>query len=111
MKKSVNGKSFDEIFEQRGKEVQVSEMVENTTYLFVTNPEIFAQVSIGRFCKFQKEQERVDAIITGQVFTSGNFYENKESDKCGILMAHQKSIFEATTDQRELLNAYKNESK
>lgn len=33
MKKSVNGKTFDEIFEQRGKEVELNELVKGITYL------------------------------------------------------------------------------
>jgi len=34
MKKSVNGKSFDEIFSERGKEVRVEQMVKGNVYLF-----------------------------------------------------------------------------
>jgi len=99
MKKSVNGKSFDEIFGQRGEEVAPSELKTSNIYLF--------------------DQEGVYTWNWLAVLSNHNTREypfgfsisskNEIIIGMGIDEDEVKTIYEATPDQIDLLNSYKNE--
>jgi len=100
MKKSVNGKSFDEIFAERGAQVQVEEMKIGEYYFTECPTFLIDWISI-----FDKIDEgKVWRIIS--IANSGNLYGNGSIgiNEIGV-------IFTATPDQIALLNLYKSESK
>lgn len=99
MKKSVNGKSFDEIFAQRGKRVSIGELKEGNVYLFDQDG-IFDWNWIGRIST--EKSALLDIWFDNQSISSNG-------DECwsgGIRSCDVTAIHEATPDQIDLLNAY-----
>lgn len=99
MEKSVNGKSFDEIFAQRGKEVKVEEMERGKVYI---TDETFTYWP----CIFKLAEEWfgfADKPFWAYYAVTQNGYYDTETQIYG------EAFYEATPDQIDLLNAYKNE--
>lgn len=90
MKKSVNGKSFDEVFGQRGKSVSFAKLKINVVYFCEESDADYACIFIGNSLLLTEE---------GILYTSR--YDDSIFEKDGL--------FIATPDQITLLNAYKNE--
>lgn len=100
MKKSVNGKTFDEIFAQRGKRISIGELKEGKVYLF-------------------DQKRRFDWDWIGRVANTVPLYDlfillkehiPSDGSDCrgaGIYSRDVTAIHEATPDQIDLLNAYK----
>jgi len=107
MKKSVNGKSFDEVFEQRGEEVKLDEMKKGEVYL-LDFTYLFQCIKLARFDGMQPEKERVDVLVLSRLYNDGDYAENEPGDGCGSLSTEIDKIFSATPDQIALLNSYKN---
>lgn len=97
-KQSVNGKSFDEIFAQRGEEVEVDEMKKGNIYI---TDETLTDLS----CIFKLAEE-------GFGFADKPFWAYYAVDQDGYYDTETKiygeAFYEATPDQIDLLNAYKN---
>ena len=102
MKKSVNGKSFDEIFGQRGrgirtKEIKAGAVVLNVYEFTFTD---FIWISIERRIK----------IRNGLIYTGECLYEDGQYMKTNFYTLNSEfKFYEATPDQIALLNAYKYE--
>lgn len=98
MKKSVNGKSFDEIFEQKGERIQ-SFMLRNGHFY----------LSIGTL-------DEPKSIIEYDLYYNYNIHCSEILTIGGLLAQVRKTIsidgdfFKATTDQIALLNLYKSEA-
>ena len=102
-KLSINGKSFDEIFEQRGKEVQVSDMAGHGVY----------------FAEDVADKNQLHALIeyaglthdnTGTasyciLFFDGEFIDNY-NEPCDYAPFGDIKYLETTPDQVALLNIY-----
>ena len=107
MKKSVNGKSFDEIFGQRGEEVKPNQMIYGEYYLLV-HTLCSPTHSIAIFKKLGGIDNKPDKMMAANIECM--IFQNTQS----IFFSGSTTFslaFEATPDQIELLNAYKNESK
>lgn len=101
MKKSVNGKTFDEIFEQRGKEATLEEMVKGRTYLFE---------QLKQWGWFFLGEYSTDFSMRGWIGINIGIWSTGGITDCdSISCGEVDKIFEATPDQIDLLNAYKNE--
>ena len=90
-----NGKTVAEIFAQRGKEVNPSEMIEGEVYLLTKW--VFIWDIIHRHSHIENTKElwaQKQLFDDGDVFQRGCISEN-----------HMQNIFEATQDQIELLNS------
>jgi hypothetical protein len=97
-KQSVNGKSFDEIFAQRGNRVEVDEMEQGMFYI---NDETL----IGWSCIFKlykKEFGFAEKLFRAYYAVNRNGYYGTDR------LIRGESFYEATPDQIALLNAYKN---
>jgi hypothetical protein len=99
MKKSVNGKSFDEIFGQRGKEVE-SPSIGGIYFSFIKESQSLS--AIVKVYKLQKEE--LDFYASYILWADGNFWTKQKH-----IYGGEPVLFEATPDQIDLLNAYKNE--
>lgn len=100
MKKSVNGKTFDEIFEQKGEIIETKDLFFNTVYLFVSEN-----------YKFIAELSHVDDIdgmlmLNDSICNDGEF--DSDEGKMGL---YADFIYVPTEAQISLLNLYKSESK
>ena len=93
MKKSVNGKSFDEIFSQGGSKVNLSAIKPG---IYSDDDGIFEYLGKPELCH----------IYCNELDNNGRFrFKNRPS----IVVFIKDSVFyEATPDQIELLNAYRN---
>jgi hypothetical protein len=113
MKKSVNGKSFDEIFEQRGKEVNISDMIDNECYLIVQQGFDYNWIVIFDNIICKHSVASCTDVPTSACLASDDAYfdTNEKGSGFGLEYYSIRGVYEATPDQRELLNAYKNESK
>jgi hypothetical protein len=101
MKKEVNGKSFDEIFAQRGKRVSFGELKEGKVYLFDQKGR-FDWDWIGRVAK-RGPLYGIDILLEGLRIAS----DGDEGCGAGLDSIYVRAIHEATPDQIDLLNAYK----
>ena len=105
--KTINGKTFDEIFAQRGKKVKVEEMKERNVYLFVNNERSYDWLAI--FAGLNDIFECPDSEI-GMIHllaSDGYSYFIDNTDKTFVLSRKDNtSIHQATPDQIELLNLY-----
>lgn len=97
MKKSVNGKSFEEIFEQRGEKSEQNKCKKAHFYLTIYGDSIW----LCLFCKVKNGCLSSKSNLS----ISGNWYPDEEFD----YSFNDMVIYEATPDQIALLNAYKNE--
>lgn len=99
MKKSVNGKSFDEIFEERGDNIKFNEMVQGDIYL---NHRWYKDgTNIFRFHEF----DRLKHIISdSSLFESGGAYHGISGHS---VVDDRDKYFVATHNQIDLLNSYK----
>lgn len=98
MKKSVNGLTFEEIFAQRGEITHFSDIKYKNVY--------YSTEAEGRFATIFEVLPMLNKCI--MLVSTGYI------SKCAICIDAVFSgtdIYEATPDQIELLNAYKNESK
>ena len=102
MKHSVNGKSFDEIFGQRGTKVRMDKMLKGGIYLLDQEHNYTWNWLIY-----------FDCIDDGEVFAStvelasdGDNHILPHTDRIGRCNS-VKAVFEATPDQIDLLNSYK----
>lgn len=106
MKNSVNSKTFDEIFAQRGEQVQPENMVKGEYYINVDG-------SYAPHCcilRVSKGADNVKIFHDRLVFANGNFYgggEPKTRDNFIACDADWDTFFKATPDQVELLNSYR----
>ena len=100
MKKSVNGKTFDEIFAQRGIEVDKMTLKDGEVYLF-DQKGLFDWDFIGRI---SKEKSPIFHIWfdSPQIASDG-----KVRNYGGIYYSEVTAFYKATPDQIDLLNAYK----
>jgi len=102
MKKSVNGKSFDEIFGQRGKKVEFADMVKGVIYFCPKRDGFWGSI-------FEVAPKNYRTFSNGVIQCVNILVENEVlSDYC----LHETSgaeHYEATKDQIDLLNAYKND--
>jgi hypothetical protein len=101
MKKSVNGKSFDEIFAQRGRMVSIGELKDGKVYLFDQKGR-FDWDWIGRV---SKEKSIFFVIWFGKQYIASD--GDVRTLDGGIDYRDVAAIHEATPDQIDLLNAYK----
>lgn len=103
-KLSVNGKSFDEIFDQRGDFIDNLCFVSNEVYLNTWDEEgvsaswIFEQAKDGQL-------DIVKPICT--ISYNGRFF--RFSDSVKVRISNSDKFFKATTDQIALLNLYKSQ--
>lgn len=99
MKKlSVNGKTFEEIFEERGIEVNVFDMVENETYLISCNDYAIDWISV------------FDKLKGGQLFRKRSLANSGRPYGHGDINIDEASfVYTATKNQIALLNLYKSQ--
>jgi len=101
MKKSVNGKSFDEIFEERGQECKYKLLTAGDSYLWGCTSGTLILLTIND--------------ISGKVLTTSIDIADDSSIDYGWrwMGAHLvvNKFFTATKNQIQLLNAYKNDQK
>jgi hypothetical protein len=110
MKKSVNGKSFDEIFAERGREVKIEEMVKGKVYLFDKEGK-YPWDWIAKFGGLRNIKKYPDAEVgTYNLLCSdgSSFFVNDKIDEGGFRREDTNAYFEATPDQIDLLNLYIN---
>ena len=107
MKKSVNGKSFDEIFEERGEE--------HASHIFKVGNPYFYVHSVGakNYCIFEhlhKNKASVSAKSCLVLYNGENEMFCKDN-KTGLDVLNKVPLcgtfYEATLNQIALLNAYK----
>lgn len=99
MKKSVNGKSFDEIFEQRGKEILHPYAGRIYFAFFHENCDLN---SIVQVYKVQKKES--DFFTSFILWVDGDFWLKQKTS-----FGSDPKLYEATPDQIDLLNLYKSE--
>ena len=99
--KLINGKTFDEVFAERGKEVKCIDMIVNKSYL-CTNPGLLTVIF-----DFYSIDNNNNVHSKHHVFDNGAFdNHNKESE---VLTIDPSDCFYLTTpNQIELLNMYIN---
>ena len=104
MKNSVNGKSFDEIFEQRGKKVQISELKKGDSHLHLNkNGDIWLSVFDG-----MRDTDSTNVGTSSCLCFDGfDSCVNCEGREMGFYDGDIASFYEATPDQIDLLNSYK----
>ena len=104
MKNSVNGKSFDEIFEQRGKKVQISELKKGDSHLHLNkNRDIWLSVFDG-----MRDTDSTNVGTSSCLCFDGfDSCVNCEGRDMGFYDGDTASFYEATPDQIDLLNSYK----
>jgi len=108
MKKSVNNKTFDEIFGQRGKKIDVDQMKMGGVYLLVTPDRVYNWM-IEFYC-FIPKRFLVEVVDTAALSSDdATFFNQKPEDEKGLLLSELGYIHEATPDQIALLKAYKND--
>lgn len=96
-KLSVNGKSLDEIFAQRGKEVKVDEMEQGNIYI---TDETFIEWSCI-FKLYKKEFRFAETLFRAYYAVTQNGYYTTDR------LIGGETIYEATPDQIALLELYK----
>ena len=100
----INGKTFDEVFAERGKEVKCIDMIVKKSYL-CTNPELLNV--IFDFCSLDKDR---NVFSKHHVFQNGTF--DNHNEESGVLTIEPSDYFyQATPNQIELLNMYINHEK
>ena len=99
MKNSVNNKSFDEIFAQRGEQVQPESMVEGRVYFSADegNQDLNAIIQIQAW-----QPSNRDFYTTYILWGDGDFWAAGKA-----LFGGESTFYEATPDQIELLNSYR----
>ena len=100
MKHSINGKTFDEIFGQRGEEVKVEDMVSGEIYLWDDS----ASPVLSVFNKMENNvyHTKFDMANDGSTFPGWPWFVGYKME-CA-------EFFTATPDQISLLNSCMNES-
>jgi len=107
MKKSVNGKSFDEIFAERGKKVEFAEMVSGECYIAIPISAPVCRV-IFIFTR-TKVKTCIDIVMSDAIDDDGSLFCDKNY-RCDIGVSFSdNNIYIATKDQIDLLNSYKTE--
>lgn len=102
MKNSVNGKTFDEIFDQRGERVEIDKIKSGGSYI-AELVDYFTFNWLFELAVVQSWKLAVDIAVSSDdatVFKSDSqtdYIDKKEVD----------CIYEATPDQIALLNSYK----
>ena len=93
--KLINGKTFDEVFAERGKRIDKSKMLSGIYYLNIDG--VTSNILCFRGLSFIDR----DMDTSSQVFISGNYYAFHHCNMNGY-------FYEATPNQIELLNMYIN---
>ena len=96
MKKSVNGKSFDEIFSERGTLVTRDDFTKSSVYFF--DGEKDSQKSISPI---------IDISNTSFYFDFELFGDGLYHKEGAYILGSKVTAFTATPNQIDLLNAYK----
>lgn len=104
-KLSVNGKTFDEIFEQRGKQIQPQTMKNGNIYLLDQNGK-FEWNWLIIFNKLKNQSVWSCFELCNDVS-----YDDKPFLFATSHLSEVTSFHEATPDQIALLNLYKSQSK
>lgn len=99
MKNSVNGKTFDEIFEQRGRKVSVKKMVIGNVYFY---PSVSNNPWAWIFILKSIDIENHDVMDSFSVDDEGYTCDKNSSG-----FADSVIYYKATPDQIALLNSYK----
>ena len=101
MKHSVNGKSFDDIFEQRGTKVQINEQKIGSILLIETPCGYNWLVLFGGLT----DKYGLDVLTPICLASNDAFYD--EDEEQGLNWCDIDSFYEASQDQIDLLNSYK----
>ncbi len=102
MKHSVNGKSFDEIFEQRGKRVRIRQMLKGRVYLLDQEH----NYTWNWLIYFECIEDGGVIASTVELASDGDTQILPHTDRIGGCNS-VNAVFEATPDQIDLLNSYK----
>ena len=100
MKHSINGKTFDEIFGQRGEEVKTNGLKEGEVYIWIND--VYSRMLIKYTRSGTNYISAEFAIATdGSISDYFDWFNDKMI---------RSRFFTATSDQISLLNSYMNES-
>jgi len=105
MKKQVNGLTFDEVFEERGKEIKVSEMVKDRVYL-CDQLDVFGWLKLIKFKGVAPSRYNIDILTSTILYSDGD--DGDDNPGLGMKIRNAKAFYEATPNQIALLNAHKN---
>lgn len=109
MKRSVNGKFFDEIFSERGDELKFYDLLPNDLYLFTRKDTKTMWVAKIHHCVYSIIKKVL--IIEGVENNCGFFVSFRSPYNPFFHNVRKCRYFEATKNQIDLLNSYINDFK
>jgi len=107
MKHNIDGKTFDEIFGQRGEGVKLEEMKAGGIYL-CDQTESYGWIKLIKFDGKTDKYKTIDMLVSKYIYSDGVTWKHNKG--FGMRSSRVRGFFTATPDQIKLLNSYLNES-